>query len=144
MGKVCHVVACCNQVISRSDSSALVYRGLFFPDSSFPPPITPSPPPPTHTHCLAFCLYFSPPQSPSCRLTLSLRLASVTQSLNPVRTSNNKLSGAAQLQKRCISFCTNPFVLSSFIFVYLHRPGGKELLEHLGNVVCDFLNLAWG
>lgn len=102
------------------------------------------PPPPTHTHCLAFCLYFSPPQSPSCRLTLSLRLASVTQSLNPVRTSNNKLSGAAQLQKRCISFCTNPFVLSSFIFVYLHRPGGKELLEHLGNVVCDFLNLAWG
>lgn len=37
-------MACCNQVLSRSDSSALVYRGFNFPDSPFPLPITPSPP----------------------------------------------------------------------------------------------------
>lgn len=76
MGKVCHVVACCNQVISRSDSSALVYRGLFFPDSSFPPPITPSPPPP-HTHTALLSVFISLPLS-------HLPVASLSLSVSPL------------------------------------------------------------
>lgn len=72
MGKVCHVVACCNQVISRSDSSALVYRGLFFPDSSFPPPITPSPPPPPHAALLSVFISLPLSHLPVASLSLSV------------------------------------------------------------------------
>lgn len=42
-GEIHSIVACCNQVLFCSDSSALVYRGLSFPWQSFPLPITPSP-----------------------------------------------------------------------------------------------------
>lgn len=126
------------QAVIKS-SPGLTARHLFtedfnFPDSPFPLPITPSPRSHTPPRFLSSVTFVLP-------CSLSLCLAPVTQSLNPVRTSNKKLSAAAQLP---IFFCTNPFVLSSFIFVYLHRPEGKELLEHLGNVVCDFLNLARG
>lgn len=132
-------------------SPRLTARHLFtedfnFPDSPFPLYPLLHPPPPLLALYLTFCLYFSPsvPFVLLCYLSLSLRFTSVPRSLNPVCTNNNKLSGAAQLQKLHIFFCKNPFVLSSFIFVYLHRPEGKELLERLGNAVCAFLNLALG
>lgn len=137
-------MACCNQVLSRSDSSALVYRGFNFPDSPFPLPITPSPPTCTR------------PRSPSEFLSLSHLCVALLARFRSLAVSPVSLRvltrfvpatsypGPLSCKSSHIFFCTNPFVLSSFIFVYLHRPEGKELLEHLGNVVCDFLNLAWG
>lgn len=84
-----------------------------FPDSPFPLPITPS-------HTL--------PHSPVCRRSHSLSVCLTHRTTdNPVSTSNNILSGNAQLQRPSIFCCTNPFVLSSFIFVYLYRPGGERI-----------------
>lgn len=119
-----------------------------FPDSLFPPnsqsistiSLVPSgflssfiPYPPFYCHSSSL----SPPW---------LSGSPISQSLDPVNTSNSILSWDTQLQWLPIFCCSNPFILSSFIFVYLLRPGGaaEELPEHLSNVVCDLLNLASG
>lgn len=97
-----------------------------FPDSLSPETVTPSSPFPSH--CLAFCLHFTPSLTPLSFQVPPNRLSGspISQSFDPVNTSNSILSWDAQLHWLPIFWCSNPFILSSFIFVYLLRPGGQR------------------
>lgn len=95
---------------------------------------------------LSSFLPYSPFYCHSSSLSPWLSGSPISQSLDPVNTSNSILSWDAQLQWLPIFCCSNPFILSSFIFVYLLRPGGqqKNCWSILSNAVCDLLNLALG
>lgn len=130
-------------------SPRLTAYHLFTADFNFPDSLSPRNShsiSPISLALLGFLSSFLPYSPFYCHSTPWLSGLPISQSLDPVNSSNSILSWDVQLQWLHIFCCSNPFILSSFIFVYLLRPGGaaEELLEHLSNVVCDLLNLASG
>lgn len=110
-----------------------------FPDSPFPLPITPS-----HTLPRSLSLFLSLTHLSVAAHTLSLSVSPIARLITQLVPATTYYQGMLSCKGRLFSAAqTHLFYHHSFLSIYIGL-GGKELLEHLGNVVCDFLNLAWG